>query len=221
MLLGFIEIETENPSEICIQVNSFHLLITTLKLLLWNPYTNSFFKTSYFSKIQNIEINCTEFYKRIIEVIQMYDTSYINDFICFHFYGLFYDKLINNYLKNEWNWNLQTKIAYYNSNFGDYTKEEFIELIKPYLSTDKIELLVSNIPNYKKIHLDFIKYLNVLNNILINESVEDLKNNDDAQFQLIKNNDKQLTFLLFNRFNNPFDITDEFNLEQRRLLRIK
>jgi hypothetical protein len=42
--------------------------------------------------------------KEIIETIQFYDENYLYNFVAFHFYGLFYDMLINDDLKNDWEW---------------------------------------------------------------------------------------------------------------------
>lgn len=197
-------------------INPFHIIIFILKNLLWNPYTNTFFNTSYENKEQNTLVQCSDFYYKIIETIQLYDEKYINDFIVFHFYGLFYDMLINEDLKNEWSWN--NGIPYFVSVTGDYTKEEFSSILKEFLSPEDIDVLLNNLTNYKKIHIDFIRYLTIINSSL---EYEDINNEnidyENLQFKIAKNIDNTSYFVL-NRFNNPFDLSDSFNEEKRRLL---
>jgi hypothetical protein len=57
----------------------------------------------------------------MLETIQTNDNNYIDDFVTFHFYGLFYDMLINDTLKNEWGWN-NNGIESYISITSEYTE---------------------------------------------------------------------------------------------------
>lgn len=99
--------------------------------------------------------------KEIIQTIQFYDENYLYDFVSFHFYGLFYDMIINDDLKSDWEWDDQLPI--YVSQFGDYTYEQFIEQIKNYILPSQIKM---DLGTYKQSHVDFIKYLNIINSFL-------------------------------------------------------
>lgn len=68
-------------------------------------------------------------------------------FMQFHFYGLFYDMLINDNLKNEWHFERQNNIIQplYIGKFEEYTKEEFHDIVKQYLSVEEeLELTKRN-----------------------------------------------------------------------------
>jgi hypothetical protein len=76
-------------------LNPFHILFNFIKTNLFNLKTNTYFTTVYFDKNTNIFINMTDIIKEIVETIQFYDENYLYNFVSFHFYGLFYDMLIN------------------------------------------------------------------------------------------------------------------------------
>jgi len=86
-------------------INPFHILMQVFKGYLFNYNINTFFQTMYIEKNTNVLIDLSDLYCKIIETMQIYDESYINDFITFHFYGLFYDMIINDSLKNDWDGN--------------------------------------------------------------------------------------------------------------------
>jgi hypothetical protein len=179
--------------EVEVTLNPFHIIIFVLKNLLWNPYINTFFNTSYSNKEQNVLIQCFDFYSRIIETIQNYDENYLNNFVTFHFYGLFYDMLINDKLKNEWSWD--NDLPFYISTVGDYTEEEFKSILIQYVSLEEINHILKNITNYKKIHVNFIQYLSVLNKTLEYEDpTDENQNKDNIQFNITKNERKFYIF---------------------------
>jgi hypothetical protein len=66
-------------------------------------------------------MNMMNLIKEIIETIQYYDENYLYNFVAFHFYGLFYDMLINDDLKNDWEWEEFTPV--YVSQISEYSYE--------------------------------------------------------------------------------------------------
>jgi hypothetical protein len=214
---AYICVKDTNDNDVW-YLNPFHIIISVLRNLLWNPFLNTFFNTSYYNKENSVLIDCTNFYYKIIEIIQNYDENYLNDFITFHFYGLIFDKLINMNLINDWNW--AGEIPYFVSTKGDYTREEFETLITDYVTDSDKNIIITNLTNYKKTHVDFFRYLYILNDLLIyNDHSDPDIDKENIQFSITKEN-QQNTFFILNRFNNelPFDST--FNSEKRRLLRI-
>lgn len=211
----FCNVDKQKP---VFYLNPFHIIISLLRKLLWNPFTNQFFSTYYVNSENSVLINCTNFYKKIIEIIQNYDINYLNDFVAFHFYGLIYDKLINLNLLEDWSWNEET--PYYISVRGEYTREEFESLIKQYVSESDLEIILKNLTNYKKTHVDFFKYLYILNETLeYPDYTKSNINKEDLQFTITKEN-QQNSFFIINRFNNELPIDSSFNSEKRRLLRL-
>ena len=179
-------------------INPFHILMQVLKGYLFNYNINTFFQTMYVEKNTNVVINLFDLYCKIIETMQVYDESYINDFITFHFYGLFYDMIINDSLKNDWDGNI------FIAKHGDYTYEEFCELVKNYITPQDRDECIKNILFYKKTHVDFIQYLSIINNIL-NTSSTTNEDNTDIEFKY--------NILDFN-CQNPVEDSSEY----RRLL---
>lgn len=93
--------------------NPYHILIQFLKFNAFNNLTGTYFKTSYYDSLSNRLISINSLYLRILETMQKYDQSYLEAFITIHFYGLIYDNIINDKLKNEWSW---VRGRYSNSN---------------------------------------------------------------------------------------------------------
>ena len=139
----------ENQNDTLIQketeefFNPFYLLIHVFKSNLYNDYINDTLQTSYYDLDTNTTIDLYTLIMNIIETIQMYDDAYIKEFIAFHFYGLFYDMIINDNLKNEYIWEDYT--PNYISTIGDYTYEEFKELVKGYISDIELNDFISSV----------------------------------------------------------------------------
>lgn len=181
-------------------INPYHILILVLKSFMYNYYIKSYFKAGYIDEQTNTFINLNDLYISILETIQIYDKNYITDFITFHFYGLFYDMIINDSLKNDW------KNGIFVAKMGEYTKDEFCDLVKAYITPEKRDACIEKIIYYKRTHVNFIQYLSILNNILN-------KDDEEAEFEY--------NILLYNFSNtNPDDINYN-NKEYRRLLGLK
>lgn len=167
-------ITKEQKEELINCINPFHILMQVFKGYLFNYNIKTFFQTMYIEKNTNVLINLTDLYCSIIETMQVYDENYINDFITFHFYGLFYDMIINQSLAKDWN----------GTNFiaksGDYTYDEFCDLVKSYVTPEERDECIKKIIYYKKTHVDFIQYLSIINNILNRPSNSEDKS--DIQF---------------------------------------
>jgi hypothetical protein len=101
--------------------------------------------------------------------------------------------LINDKLKNEWSWD--NDLPFYISTVGDYTEEEFKSILIQYVSLEEINHILKNITNYKKIHVNFIQYLSVLNKTLEYEDpTDENQNKDNIQFNITKNERKFYIF---------------------------
>ena len=203
----------ENQNDTLIQketeefFNPFYLLIHVFKSNLYNDYINDTLQTSYYDLDTNTTIDLYTLIMNIIETIQMYDDAYIKEFIAFHFYGLFYDMIINDNLKNEYIWEDYT--PNYISTIGDYTYEEFKELVKGYISDIELNNFISSLTNYKKIHVDFIQFLSILNHTL---EISKYNNENNSI------NNQTIFPYIIPYYNNNFDISDIYNEEKRRLL---
>jgi hypothetical protein len=189
--------------------NPFHVLISLIKMYSWVPYNDY----NLIGIVQNYELNTrVNLYPlcfKMLETIQYYDDMYLDKFINYHFYGLFYDKIINLDLINEWSWNKTTYTKYYTNAFGEYTFDELYNIVKNDISLDELKNMTSEMTVYNRRHVDFIKYLAVLNNLL------NIKNNS-------KPNDPRRRFEFdITKLNNIFNINDQYNDEFRRLFGIE
>ena len=190
--------------------NPFYALIHVFKSNLYNSYNNNMLQTSYYDLETNTTINLYSLIMNIIETIQMYDDTYIKEFLTFHFYGLFYDMIINDQLKNEYVWENYTPS--FISTIGEYTYDEFKELVKSYITDVELEEFSKNITNFKKIHVDFIQFLSILNYTL-----EYSKYDENGNLKNLTNTGVRFPYII-TYFNNNFDISDVYNEEKRRLL---
>ena len=75
-----------------------------------------------------------------------------------------------------------------------------------YASTTQLTQFIQITPFYRKCQIDFIQYLSILNSIITAGQNEQYK-------------DKTFQFLPY-LFNNPFEVSDEFNTQYRRLLNL-
>ena len=181
-----------------IKINYFYVLIQLFKVVSYNRKTNSLLQTSYYDKQSNSYINMTQLYLNMVETIKYSDFAYIHSFIVYHFYGLFYDNLINDGLKSEWLWH--DEIPNFQSSYTEYTADEFYDKISVFLTPAQSEEFIKKITNYKQQHINFLQYLSLVNNYL---------DNNTTKF----NYSEALTF-----FNNDFELTSDYNKELRRLL---
>ena len=141
--------------------NPFYTLIHVFKSNLYSSYNDDTIQTSYYDTETNTTINLYSLVLNMIETIQRYDDTYIKEFITFHFYGLFYDMIINDSLKNEYVWKNYT--PGYISTVGEYTYETFRDLVKTYITDTELNEFSQLVTNFKKIHVDFIQFLSILN----------------------------------------------------------
>jgi hypothetical protein len=189
-------------------LNPFHILISLIKMYSWVPYTQYNLVGIVMNQELNTRVNLYPLCFKMIETIQYYDDMYLDKFINYHFYGLFYDKIINLDLINEWTWDKSTYAKYYISAFSEYTFDELYDIVKNEISLETLEMMTSEMTAYNRRHVDFIQYLALLNNMLESHSAG-------------TTNDTFRTFDFdITKLNNIFDIDDQYNNELRRLLGI-
>lgn len=182
-------------------LNPFYVLINIIKNnYLLNVQNGISLPTMYYDEQTNSVINLTTLILSIFQSIQFYDEIYIKQFIFFHIYGLFYDKLINSTLLNLFSWNQNYIEPIYVNTYAQYTEEEFDNSVKKYISKKQLDEYKSKIFLYKKADVDFIQYLSLLNSVLFN-------NEQQKYF-------KYKPYL----FNNNFSIDSDYNSQLRRLL---
>jgi hypothetical protein len=149
-------------------INPYHVLIFVMKAFLWNFIHECFFITKYYNSQLNETVDLQGLYCNIIETIQNYDENYLNDFVTYHFYGLFHDMIFNSALQNEWEWpNSNDKTIIANPNFignnSEYTKEEFVEKLKDYLTTDEIDKATEHIVYFNGYQIEFLQAMRIIN----------------------------------------------------------
>lgn len=185
-------------------LNPFHIIISIIKLYIWNTYTNKNLNCIFENPLTNNIVNLYPLCIKIFQTIQFYDESYLNDFVTYHFYGLFFDKIVNADLRYEWNIDPNTYAKYYMSSFNEYTFDELYEIVKDYITLTDLTEMTSDMTTYNRYHVEFIQYLSILNNLLFT-------NENGTNENLIFKYD-------ITKFNNDFPLDNIYNNEYRRLL---
>ena len=148
-------------------INYFYLLINIIKQNFYNKEKNIFIDGFYFNRETNKIEDHSNLIMRIVSSIYYDNDSYINDFICYHFYNLFKSKLFNNNLKMLYSYDNVRKIFIMNKDVyvSEYTEDEFKEKLKSYISDEIIDEFIekNNISVYVKPILSFVEYLSFIN----------------------------------------------------------
>ena len=173
-----------------------------------------------------VTISMNELCQNMVQTIKKNDQCYIRNYMFFHIYNLFFNKIINDKLKNDFDIKLNDsnvidKITYI-SKYSELTYDQFYPTISSWISNNqlkeflgqKIDQDILNITNfeqveisnkvpishYKKEYEDFIQYLSLVKAITKNEQ-----------------NDVRLPYLIY-RYNNDVDKLHQFNLYYRNLI---
>lgn len=188
-------------------INPFLVLIAVLKNILYNTKTGKKLKLIYTDNKSKEIVDLSYLILNLVQSIQNDNNAYYIQLITYHFYGLFYDMIINDYLKKQWNIINNNGILkqIFVGNYKEYTKEEFIKNLPKSLKQDSlIQFFKSGIIYFNQYQLDFLKYLNIINNNL--QQID-----QKEQFPYI------ITY-----YNNDFQLSDYkssyYNNEKRRLL---
>lgn len=195
-------------------VNPFMILISVFKNNIINFSKNTALKLAYTDPITNNKVNISSLVYRMVETIQNDSKSFHEYYLSFHFYGLFYDMIINDYLKNQWSLSESDNIV--NTTFtgviSELTEEELWNKVNNYISFSEFsEFTNTGINRFQHYHVDFIQYLSLLNNFLICENTETINNN------LVNSTNVRFPYII-TKFNNDLSVDHTYNDEYRRLL---
>lgn len=188
-------------------LNPFHILISLIKMFTWVPFTENNLNCIILNQELNTYVNLYPLCFKMLETIQYYDDMYLDKFVHYHFYGLFYDKIINLDLINEWTWDNITYSKYFISAFSEYTFDELYNIVKDNITLDDLISMTNEMTVFNRRHVDFIQYLSILNNSLNSQENETDQIHKTFKFDITK-------------LNNIFNINDTYNDELRRLLGI-
>lgn len=218
-------------------LNPFFALIEIVKGRVFIS-TNTPFLTYYKDKGQNeVKIDMSDICENMISLIKKNNYCYVYNFIAFHLYNLFQNKIINDTIRDDFkvsinlNSTTDTKIeeVTYVSKYSEMTLDEFKEAVSNFISNNELKEFLGEeiseeskqitefkevegekiyISHYKQEYIDFIRYLALVNVLTNNENDQSLR----------------LPFLLY-RYNNTTVndqnlIGDKFNFYYRRLLGI-
>ncbi len=195
-------------------INPFMVVISIFKNKIIDFAKNTALKLSYTDPITHTTVNISSLAYRMIETIQNDSKSFHEYYLSFHFYGLFYDMIVNDYLKNQWTINESDDIVntVFNGVISDITQEELWNKVNNYVSFSEFsEFINTGINRFQRYHVDFIQYLSLLNNFLICENTETINKN------LVNSSNIRFPYVI-TKFNNTLSIDHTYNEEYRRLL---
>ena len=195
-------------------VNPFMILISVFKNKIVDFSNNTALKLSYTDPITNSKVNISSLVYRMVETIQNDTKSFHEYYLSFHFYGLFYDMIVNDYLKNQWSFSESNEVV--NTTFegivSELTEEELWNKVNHYISFSEFsEFTNTGINRFQHYHVDFIQYLSLLNNFLVCENTETINKN------LVNSSNVRFPYII-TKFNNDLPIDHSYNAEYRRLL---
>jgi hypothetical protein len=183
----FTGLPTES-GETSFWINPFHVLINIFKSCLWNPFTKKYFQTSYFDTNSNTEINLFNLFCNMIETIQNYDRNYLDDFITFHFYGLFSEMITNKMLQREWEWTGEEPS--FIGTYSEYTAEECFSRVSSYITKKEFDEMMTGVTCFNQYQVDFIHAISLVNHYVGNITPFSLKyymyNGTDEQLATAK-----------------------------------
>ena len=168
----------------------------------------------YTDPITHTQVNISSLAYRMIETIQNDSKSFHEYYLSFHFYGLFYDMIVNDYLKNQWTINESDDVinTVFNGVVSDLTQDELWNKVSNYISFSEFsEFINTGINRFQRYHVDFIQYLSLLNNFLVCENTETINKN------LVNSSNVRFPYII-TKFNNNLTIDHIYNVEYRRLL---
>ena len=175
------------------QVNWFYLLINFIKQNIFNRETNAFISTSYEDPVTHNTVSLSNLFSNVCSVIHNFDYGYINHFISFHFYGLFFDAIFNDRLKSDYVYDTKTnKFILSSEKTFILSDEEFSHLVKNYITDEELQKFKESneINDFKSYHVDFIRYVSIINSIL--ETYQ--KTSDDILYSKIPYNICQINY---------------------------
>ncbi len=194
-------------------INPFIILIALFKNKIINFNDNSILNLICTNPTSNENIDITSIVYRAVETIQHDSKIFHEYFLTLHFYGLFSDMIVNNYLKNDWSFSTIDNIVtpVFTGLISTYTQDEVWEHVNKYISAKDFETFInSGINKFQRYHIDFIQYLSLINNFLLSENNETINNN------LLTDENKALPYII-PYYNNDFDVSDNYNSYYRKL----
>ena len=197
-------------------INPFMALIAVFKHKIIDLNNNTALRLRYTDPLTNMDVDVSSLVYRIVETIQSDSKSFHEYYLTFHFYGLFYDMIVNDYLKNQWSFSDIENVI--NTTFtgviSEMTEEELWNEVNHYISYSEFEEFINTgINRFQRYHVDFIEYLSLLNNFLICENTETINNN------LVNSSNSRLPYVI-TKYNNDLPIDNNYNAEFRKMLNL-
>lgn len=197
-------------------INPFMILISLFKNKLVDFSSNTALQLSYTDNVTNTFVDISSLVYRMVETIQTDSKTFHEYYLAFHFYGLFYDMIVNDFLKSQWSFSDSSDII--NTTFvgvvSELTEEELWNKVNNYISYSEFkEFIDTGINKFQHYHVDFIQYLSLLNNFLVCENTETINNN------LVNSKNLRLPYVI-TKFNNDLPIDYAYNADYRRMLNL-
>lgn len=195
-------------------INPFMVIVSIFKNKIVDFNKNTALRLIYTDPITHTQVNISSLAYRMIETIQNDSKSFHEYYLSFHFYGLFYDMIVNDYLKNQWTINESDDVinTVFNGVVSDLTQDELWNKVSNYISFSEFsEFINTGINRFQRYHVDFIQYLSLLNNFLVCENTETINKN------LVNSSNVRFPYII-TKFNNNLTIDHIYNVEYRRLL---